>query len=188
MNNNLNFEPSYKELREKIQEHFSMGELKGLCFDIGLDFEDLSGDEKIEKTVQLIKYMQRREQLPELIQALYEKRQNVNWESCLGGGEDDIHYVKLISMRRTSDARKIHDTKHIASKIDMGGVQLTSFLKEIITDPKQEMIKRLFNEDVRVYAVFVHPDANCLIQRSIEDSDDLENLRESQRASVEMCL
>lgn len=57
---------SQSELRKLITTSFSMGELKGLCQDLDVDFDSLSGDNRDGKALELVSYMKRRNRLPEL--------------------------------------------------------------------------------------------------------------------------
>jgi ABC-type Fe3+/spermidine/putrescine transport system ATPase subunit len=70
-------------LRDHIYKHFDIVELQSLCFDLGVDFEELSGERKSENIVALILLLERRERLPELLTLLAEKRPTVPWASFI---------------------------------------------------------------------------------------------------------
>ena len=57
------------QLRRSLEEFFDLAELHTLCFDLGVDFENLPGDTKSEKVIALIEHLDHRERLPELVAA-----------------------------------------------------------------------------------------------------------------------
>ena len=68
------------QLRQKLDDHFSLDELRTLCFDIGVDYEVLVGSSgKSELTRSLIAYLARRGTLHELIQICQKLRPRVAW-------------------------------------------------------------------------------------------------------------
>ncbi len=66
--------------------HFSEDELKTLCFELGVEFEDLGGVGKTGKARELIQFCRRNDKLQELVAALHAKRPDAEFESTLGGG------------------------------------------------------------------------------------------------------
>ena len=82
------FEPDRQkltQLRKLLIQHFSLDELRVLCFDLGLEYEDLSGDTRTTKMHSLIEYLQRRDELHLLLNAVTDHRPNVAWPSFTGG-------------------------------------------------------------------------------------------------------
>ena len=54
--------PRYRrQLRRKLDEHFDKEELRLLCFDLGVDFDNLPGDSKAIKAMELVALMERAE-------------------------------------------------------------------------------------------------------------------------------
>ncbi len=190
MNENAKQAKYDKALREKIFNYFSLGELNILCQDLDVDPEELKGGEKIEKANELIKHMRRRDRMDALINMLEIDRPNVNWRmETISAKSEDEPSIKMVTNSRATFDRSIHKLKHRAHKIDMAGISLSNFLNEIVHDPNQEMIDRLVNEDIRFRIIFVHPKADYLKQRWIEDNkSSLEELCEIQRDSVELCV
>jgi len=58
------------ELRDQIGERFSLSEIHQLCFSLGIDYENLPGETKIEIAQSLIEHCERHNRLPELKQSL----------------------------------------------------------------------------------------------------------------------
>jgi len=68
------------KLRQTIVEYFNAGEMRTLCFDLGVDYDDLPGQGKANKARELISYLQRRDRLPELMRMVKQLRPNISWE------------------------------------------------------------------------------------------------------------
>lgn len=68
-----------KRLRNNLQNHFDKTELREICFDSNIDYDNLSGKNKTEKVMELIKYFERRNQLPQLTTICQNLRPNIAW-------------------------------------------------------------------------------------------------------------
>jgi len=66
-------------LRETLATYFDAGELRTLCFDLGVDYDDLPGEGKTNKARELITYLERRDRIPELVSACQGLRPHVAW-------------------------------------------------------------------------------------------------------------
>lgn len=66
-----------KQLIEALSRGFSLAELQTLCFDIGLDYENVPGETKESKVRELVLYCQRRGELTKLIAAVRRARPNL---------------------------------------------------------------------------------------------------------------
>ena len=67
------------KLREWVAQSFSMDELKLLCFDLGIEFEDLTGEGRAGKTNSLVQYCDRRTLIEPLIRQCEKERPRVAW-------------------------------------------------------------------------------------------------------------
>lgn len=54
------------ELRQLLSERLSLGDLRTRCFDLGIDYDDVRGDAKAAKIIELIQYLGRRQRLHDL--------------------------------------------------------------------------------------------------------------------------
>lgn len=70
-------------LRQILDKHFNESELHNLTFELGVDYEALSGFTKQDKARELITYLERRDRVPELIQACQQLRPTAPWWSSL---------------------------------------------------------------------------------------------------------
>ena len=75
-------------LRETLAEYFDAGELRTLCFDLGVDYDDLPGEGKANKARELIAYLERRDRLSELVHVCERQRPNVTWRDVPGATPD----------------------------------------------------------------------------------------------------
>jgi len=66
-------------LRRLIADHFDIEELRTLCFDLGVDYDDLRGEGKTGKVRELVAHFERRGLVHELIEACKRERPNVRW-------------------------------------------------------------------------------------------------------------
>jgi hypothetical protein len=66
-------------LRQKIELHFNLDELKGIAFDLGVEFENLAGETLRAKSRELVNFCQRRNILPDLVELCAGLRARVEW-------------------------------------------------------------------------------------------------------------
>ncbi len=71
------------ELRQLLASRFSLGELRNLCFDLEVDYEDLPGEGKAEKARELVGYLERRNRIADLLQVGRNLRPDVAWDDVL---------------------------------------------------------------------------------------------------------
>ena len=69
-----------RELFAKIYRLFSLSELEQICFDLGVDYEDIEGDARIDRARNLVRYFDRRGRLAEL-EAHCKAMRSTNWET-----------------------------------------------------------------------------------------------------------
>ncbi len=66
-------------LYQLLDKTFSLEELRTLCFSLGIEFDDLTGDGKGAKTRELVMYMHRRGRIADLIAKAKQERPHVSW-------------------------------------------------------------------------------------------------------------
>ena len=74
----LSYSPA--ELRQWAEERFSIEDLKVLCFDLGIEYENLPGETKSLKIVSLLTFAERKGRLPDLIAKFRQERSGANSE------------------------------------------------------------------------------------------------------------
>lgn len=76
----MKIDPNYStHLRTGIKTEFSLEEIKNLCEDLGIDFEDLGGEGKESKARELIAFCLRRTWLDKLVMRCAELRPQFPW-------------------------------------------------------------------------------------------------------------
>ena len=63
-----------------IDRHFDKSELQTLCFDMDVDYDRLSGENRSDKARELVAYCERRQIIPDLVAKCKELRPKVLWE------------------------------------------------------------------------------------------------------------
>jgi hypothetical protein len=80
---------AFSLLRETLATRLSDSELRTLCFDLNLDYEDLAGTNKPDRARELVTGLIQRERIDELAQVGARLRPDICWdEICLAGGSD----------------------------------------------------------------------------------------------------
>jgi len=67
------------KLHRNLTDYFSEGELRTLCFYMGVDYDDLPGQGKADKARELISYLERRSSIRELVEICSTQRPDVLW-------------------------------------------------------------------------------------------------------------
>ncbi|MEI6775633.1 MAG: trypsin-like peptidase domain-containing protein [Chloroflexales bacterium] len=68
-------------LRQLVTTHFNLGELNTLCFDLGIDYESLPGQGKIDRVRELVAHVKRHGQMSNLLTECRRLRPHVDWPS-----------------------------------------------------------------------------------------------------------
>lgn len=71
--------PALGPLRQQITSLFNLDEIRVLCLDLGMNYDDLSGSTISTKAASMIAYADRRGQLDQLMVALQRERPSANW-------------------------------------------------------------------------------------------------------------
>lgn len=70
------------ELRQVLSDYFSEEEIRTLCFDLSIDYDDLPATGKANKIRELIKYLERRDGIQDLESAVRRQRPNIPWDDA----------------------------------------------------------------------------------------------------------
>jgi hypothetical protein len=66
-------------LRENLNAYYSESELRSLCWDLGIEYEDLGGGNKSVRVLELIGMMQRHGRLEQLVDLVRQQRPHSSW-------------------------------------------------------------------------------------------------------------
>ena len=67
------------DLHRQINKYFNLEDVRSLCFELGIDFDNVAGENKSGRIRELILQMARREELQQLIDLLRQERPNAVW-------------------------------------------------------------------------------------------------------------
>jgi hypothetical protein len=74
-------EPTYRtRLRQLLSTYFNEGELRTLCFDLNVEYDDLLGAGPADKSRELISYLERHSRIDKLLVVGKRMRPDVPWE------------------------------------------------------------------------------------------------------------
>lgn len=65
-------------LRQILARRFNESELRTLCFDLDADYDSLSGAGKADKAREIVDYFDRRNRIPDLVEAVKEQRPDIS--------------------------------------------------------------------------------------------------------------
>ena len=67
------------QLRETLDSRFDEEELRTLCFDLGVEYDDLPSRGRAGKARELVGYCARRDNLVELVRVAQKQRPDISW-------------------------------------------------------------------------------------------------------------
>ena len=83
------------QLRYALMEYFNDAELRGLCFDIGLEYENISAEGKINTVIEMIDYGLRTGTIANLVELCEQQRPNVPWQTISLGARQATQQVRI---------------------------------------------------------------------------------------------
>ena len=91
-------------LLESLVRYFDLDELRTLCFDLGLDYDELRGEVKSAKARELITVMLRQNRLAELASRLQVQRPDVDWPDVEAiSAEERLTWTTATEMQSAAD-------------------------------------------------------------------------------------
>lgn len=79
---------SIKQLKQEISDRFNLSDLRTICFEMGIDFEEVGTGSKSEVITNLLTFCQRRDRLADLQAAFQGERPFVDWASLFASLEN----------------------------------------------------------------------------------------------------
>lgn len=117
------------ELRLVLNRGFTLDEIRTLCYDLEIDYEDLPGESKERKITELVTFLERRRLLPELGRVGQRQRPDIPWDDLLRSVET---VAALVSGPLSSERRDPAGKSRIQPDVD---TPLVYHLFGIDTDP-----------------------------------------------------
>ncbi len=170
-------------LRRGLLECFDVGELKTLCADLGVDYQDLAGESRTDKARELIAYLERRGQVGELIEYCSVERPPFAWKEALKTQRGRQALTPVIEsgkaqrfwkpfddgdlqvvLGRFSEFQSFEETGLIAGGDAIGLIELSSFFGVLdLRDFRVAYADRMAGDALRTNLVVIGgPDANSV--------------------------
>jgi hypothetical protein len=106
-----------RDLRQILNERFSISELKDLCFSLNIDFEDFPSSNKIQLVVELIAYFNRTGRLQELTEYVIDARPQIDWPPLTTQPKPEEAPYKGLEFFRESDAHLFFGRESIVKEL-----------------------------------------------------------------------
>lgn len=99
-------------LRQALEDRLSDDDLRTLCFDLGVDYEDLPGQRKSIKIQELLMYFVRRKGISDLIEVGRQQRPDIPWPEISQKGEagasETEHLLGRLYEERANTLGQLH--------------------------------------------------------------------------------
>jgi len=124
--NNVPGQDSLTKLLKILVRHFDEGELRTLCFDLGVDYDALPSSGKENKARELISYLQRRGGLRKLVERVKQLRPNLF-------PKDNYHIVQATLNEPQRTSHKLHlETWQVVLGLASLAVAITTIIVSIL--------------------------------------------------------
>lgn len=129
------------QLRRLLDKHFDDNELRDLCFDLSIDYENLPALAKKDKARELISHVEKAGRLSELLQWIKEERPQLPWDEVFGETAADP--------RQSLDAL-CQEYDNLRAKQDGGDTSIqTSHLDSIVSQMRDAvMMLPMYSEEI----------------------------------------
>jgi hypothetical protein len=94
-------------LRDQVKTYFSKSDLRDLCFDLSINYEELEGDSIQDKSRKLVDYCRRHGQVINLIKRCQALRPHVNWRD-----QSTVNSLLQSDTARTSSSTLMEALSH----------------------------------------------------------------------------
>jgi hypothetical protein len=110
------------QLRQNLAEYFSDSELRDVCFDLGVSYDDLGGEGKADKARELVAHLDRRGRLEELVALCSRLRPHVSWGDALAWTDQapDLSPSRAHERERPSDTISAMISGNISGQVAVG--------------------------------------------------------------------
>jgi len=123
-------------LRQNLAKHFSEEEIRTLCFDMGVDYENLPAIGKENKAREFIVYLERCGRLPELVENCRELRPSSSWPTISGPIQPAQTAYTAPEVQKTSDNEIHHRVgakpKDWTRRIAVGSIVLVIVIATVV--------------------------------------------------------
>jgi tetratricopeptide (TPR) repeat protein len=135
------------QLRQLLSDRFDEGELRTLCFDLGVDYADLPAEGKANKARELVAYLDRHDRILDLLQVGQRSRHDVDWSQVY---LDDRMADYRARRDQTDQLRRERRTRQRV--VNLRPLDVTHTFKDRIRE-MQDLFKYLAESSVRLVCV-----------------------------------
>lgn len=109
-------------LRQNLADHFSDSELRDVCFDLGVDYDGLTGQSKADKARELIAYLDRHGHIQDLIVLCSRLRPHISWDDArpLTDRASDLSSSRPHEQRQPGDVISVTLSGHVSGQVAVG--------------------------------------------------------------------
>ena len=110
------------QLRQNLADHFSDSELRDVCFDLGVNYDDLTGQNKADKARELVAYLDRRGHIQDLLVLCARLRPHIAWDDAfpLAGQASDTPSSRIHEQRRSGDVISVTISGNVSGQVAVG--------------------------------------------------------------------
>jgi tetratricopeptide (TPR) repeat protein len=135
------------QLRQLLTERFDEGELRTLCFDLGVDYASLPAEGKANKARELVAYLDRHDHVSDLLQVGQRLRPDVDWAQVYL----DDRMADLRAKRNQADQIR-RERRERQRVINLRPLDVTETFRDRLREI-QELCKYLSQSSVRLVSV-----------------------------------
>lgn len=103
------------QLRDAITKYFDLDEVRDLCFELDVTYDDLAGDTLSEKARELVLYFDRRQDVTALLGACKRKRPRAAWPAVPAGPSDTRQSPPAEAGGPAAPKHSAESARHIAA-------------------------------------------------------------------------
>ncbi|UCC52031.1 MAG: hypothetical protein JSV68_23490 [Anaerolineaceae bacterium] len=117
----MNDDKSVVELYDLLLKHFSLDELRTLCFRLGVDFDSVEGNGKAGKARELVLFMKRQDRLLDLVEEIQLTRPDVQITAPYDTNESSTSATQATEVTTADVTRKAEEESKAVFKTEISG-------------------------------------------------------------------
>ena len=192
------------ELRQILVTHFSEGELRTLCFDLDIDYDDLPGEGRTDKARELVAYFERRNRIFDLVEPGIKQRPDISWRKVFNtmGGVTSVSppLPKLILDMKNVGIERIWPKRRAwqfdpadgmqewlkrvcqANRVDIMSNTLLNF--GLRDQPFREALQKNIARGASVRLLVYKPDSDVQLMRATDERDPPGEMQSEIRSAL----
>jgi hypothetical protein len=123
-------------LHQILTGRFEEGELRTICFNLAVDYDDLPGKGKAEKAMDFIVHLEHRRRIPELIALGKKRRHDIAWEDLPEAPREARATFESVPYGQTPG-------KYGEPTIDRPAEDAGAFIRETLSDQRAHIVAKM---------------------------------------------